>query len=152
MEYLQIMGYSDTDVAEYLYTSKPDIKSLVNYLCKDLSKACSTKPPPVLKVMAFPVWKLNIFFQSIMYASLKTMTWQSQRFCLSSYLMIFSVFKLRWNLVLVQSSLVFYTKLQIWICWISEYTWMIKSESCVCSFSLVSQKYECQGLWKWGFW
>ncbi|KAL9440818.1 hypothetical protein AB3S75_019483 [Citrus x aurantiifolia] len=45
----EIMGYSDTDVAEYLYTSKPDIKSLVNYLCKDLSKACSTKPPPVLK-------------------------------------------------------------------------------------------------------
>lgn len=103
------MGYSDTDVAEYLYTSKPDIKSLVNYLCKDLSKACSTKPPPVLKVTAFPVWKLNIIFQSIMYASLKTMTWQSQRFCLSSYLMIFSVFKLRWNLVLVQSSLVYFS-------------------------------------------
>ncbi|KAJ4708604.1 hypothetical protein OWV82_018524 [Melia azedarach] len=45
----EVMGYSDTDVAEYLYTSKPDLESLVNYLCKDLSRACSTKPPPVPK-------------------------------------------------------------------------------------------------------
>lgn len=44
------MGYSDTDVAEYLYSSKPKIDSLVNYLCKDLTKSCSTKPPPVPKV------------------------------------------------------------------------------------------------------
>ncbi|CAI8594635.1 unnamed protein product [Vicia faba] len=44
-----VMGYSDTDVAEYLYTSKHDIDSLFNYLCKDLSKACNTKPPPVPK-------------------------------------------------------------------------------------------------------
>lgn len=50
---LQVMGYSDTDVAEYLYTSKPQIDSLVNFLCKDLTKACSTKPPPVPKVIAF---------------------------------------------------------------------------------------------------
>ncbi|KAK4602702.1 hypothetical protein RGQ29_011632 [Quercus rubra] len=45
----EVMGYSDTDVAEYLYTSKPQIDSLVNFLCKDLTKACSTKPPPVPK-------------------------------------------------------------------------------------------------------
>ncbi|KAK4853528.1 hypothetical protein QYF36_010617 [Acer negundo] len=45
----EVMGYSDTDVAEYLYTSKPDIESLVNYMCKDLTKACSRKPPPVPK-------------------------------------------------------------------------------------------------------
>ncbi|CAL5186367.1 unnamed protein product [Lathyrus oleraceus] len=44
-----VMGYSDTDIAEYLYTSKHDIDSLFNYLCKDLSKACNTKPPPVPK-------------------------------------------------------------------------------------------------------
>ncbi|XWS26724.1 hypothetical protein CRYUN_Cryun26dG0054900 [Craigia yunnanensis] len=45
----EVMGYSDTDVAEYMYTSKPDIESLVNYLCKDLTKACKTKPPPLSK-------------------------------------------------------------------------------------------------------
>ncbi|PNY16415.1 nucleophosmin-like protein [Trifolium pratense] len=44
-----VMGYSDTDVAEYLYKSKHDIDSLFNYLCKDLSKSCNTKPPPVPK-------------------------------------------------------------------------------------------------------
>ncbi|CAK8533880.1 unnamed protein product [Lathyrus sativus] len=44
-----VMGYSDTDIAEYLYTSKHDLDSLFNYLCKDLSKACNTKPPPVPK-------------------------------------------------------------------------------------------------------
>lgn len=52
---LQVLGYSDTDVAEYLYKSKPDIDSLVNYLCKDLTTACSAKPPPVPKVTAFLV-------------------------------------------------------------------------------------------------
>ncbi|TYK10113.1 nucleophosmin isoform X1 [Cucumis melo var. makuwa] len=45
----EVMGYSDTDVAEYLYSSKPKIDSLVNYLCKDLTKSCTTKPPPVPK-------------------------------------------------------------------------------------------------------
>ncbi|EXB38813.1 hypothetical protein L484_027246 [Morus notabilis] len=45
----EVMGYSDTDVAEYLYKSQPQIDSLVNYLCKDLTKACSTKPPLVPK-------------------------------------------------------------------------------------------------------
>ncbi|XP_023516412.1 uncharacterized protein LOC111780286 [Cucurbita pepo subsp. pepo] len=45
----EVMGYSDTDVAEYLYSSKPNLDSLVNYLCKDLTESCSTKPPPVPK-------------------------------------------------------------------------------------------------------
>ncbi|XP_027359064.1 nucleophosmin [Abrus precatorius] len=45
----EVIGYSDTDVAEYLYSSKPDVDSLLSYLCKDLTKACSTKPPPVPK-------------------------------------------------------------------------------------------------------
>ncbi|KAJ7973730.1 hypothetical protein O6P43_003918 [Quillaja saponaria] len=45
----EVIGYADTDVAEHLYTSKPDINSLVNFACKDLTKACSTKPPPVPK-------------------------------------------------------------------------------------------------------
>uniref|UniRef100_A0A5B7A235 Saposin B-type domain-containing protein n=2 Tax=Davidia involucrata TaxID=16924 RepID=A0A5B7A235_DAVIN len=45
----EVMGYSDTDVAEYLYKNKPQIDSLVNFLCNDLTKACSTKPPPVPK-------------------------------------------------------------------------------------------------------
>ncbi|XP_050375260.1 uncharacterized protein LOC126792823 [Argentina anserina] len=45
----EVLGYSDTDVAEYLYKSKPDIGSLVNYLCKDLTTACTVKPPPVPK-------------------------------------------------------------------------------------------------------
>ncbi|KAL5547275.1 hypothetical protein UlMin_006962 [Ulmus minor] len=45
----EVMGYSDTDVAEYLYKSQPQLNSLVNFLCKDLTKTCSTKPPPVPK-------------------------------------------------------------------------------------------------------
>ncbi|CAN8230076.1 unnamed protein product [Cochlearia groenlandica] len=44
-----VIGYSDTDVAEYIYKSKPDLVSLVNHLCKDLTDACSKKPPPVPK-------------------------------------------------------------------------------------------------------
>ncbi|XLT79504.1 hypothetical protein HN873_001257, partial [Arachis hypogaea] len=48
---LLIIGYSNTDVAEYLYNSKPDADSLYKYLCKDLTKACSTKSPPVPKVV-----------------------------------------------------------------------------------------------------
>lgn len=47
---LQVLGYSDTDVAEYLYNSQPRINSLFNFLCKDLTKACSTNPAPVPKV------------------------------------------------------------------------------------------------------
>lgn len=45
----EVMGYSDTDIAEYLYNSKPQIDSLVDFLCKDLSRACSSKPPPLPK-------------------------------------------------------------------------------------------------------
>ncbi|KAK9274698.1 hypothetical protein L1049_021949 [Liquidambar formosana] len=45
----EVMGYSDTDVAEYLYKNKPQIESLVKFLCKDLTKACSSKPPPLPK-------------------------------------------------------------------------------------------------------
>ncbi|CAL9193370.1 unnamed protein product [Musa hybrid cultivar] len=43
----EIMGYSDTDVAEYVFSARPSIDQLVKFLCKDLSKACSVKPPPV---------------------------------------------------------------------------------------------------------
>ncbi|XP_027069457.1 uncharacterized protein [Coffea arabica] len=43
----EVMGYSDTDVAEYLYKNKPQVDSLVKFLCKDLTGACSKKPPKV---------------------------------------------------------------------------------------------------------
>ncbi|GAB4838936.1 hypothetical protein Ancab_039871 [Ancistrocladus abbreviatus] len=46
---LEIIGDSDTDVAEYLYKSKPELDSFVNYLCEDLTRVCSTEPPPVPK-------------------------------------------------------------------------------------------------------
>ncbi|XP_010541027.1 PREDICTED: uncharacterized protein LOC104814605 [Tarenaya hassleriana] len=45
----QVIGYTDTDVAEYIYKSKPELDSLVNYLCKDLTDACSKNPPPLPK-------------------------------------------------------------------------------------------------------
>ncbi|XP_058068021.1 uncharacterized protein LOC131217180 isoform X2 [Magnolia sinica] len=45
----EVMGYYDTDVAEFLFKSKPQIDSLVNFLCDELSKACFVKPPPVPK-------------------------------------------------------------------------------------------------------
>ncbi|KAJ0745526.1 putative saposin B type domain-containing protein [Helianthus annuus] len=45
----EVIGYYDTDVAEYIYKKKPTMSSLVNFLCKDLTEACSTKPPPVPK-------------------------------------------------------------------------------------------------------
>ncbi|GKV14050.1 hypothetical protein SLEP1_g24976 [Rubroshorea leprosula] len=45
----EIIGSSDTNVAEYIYKSIPDIESLINYLRKDLTEACSTNPPPVPK-------------------------------------------------------------------------------------------------------
>lgn len=49
---LDLVGYGlfGSDVAEYLYKKKPQIDSLVNFLCNDLTDACSTKPPPVPKV------------------------------------------------------------------------------------------------------
>lgn len=45
----EVIGYYDTDVAEYLYKKKPQIDVLVNFLCKDLSESCSAKPQPVPK-------------------------------------------------------------------------------------------------------
>ncbi|KAL3363257.1 hypothetical protein AABB24_012514 [Solanum stoloniferum] len=44
-----VMDYFDTDVAEYLYKTKPDLDSLKSFLCKDLTKVCSKAPPPVPK-------------------------------------------------------------------------------------------------------
>nr|DAD28084.1 TPA_asm: hypothetical protein HUJ06_029552 [Nelumbo nucifera] len=46
------MGYSDTDVAEYLFKAKPLIDALVKFLCNDLTKACAIEPPPVPKVLS----------------------------------------------------------------------------------------------------
>ncbi|KAJ4958515.1 hypothetical protein NE237_025626 [Protea cynaroides] len=43
----EVMDYADTDVAEYMFKAKPQIDSLVNVLCHDLTKACSVKPPPL---------------------------------------------------------------------------------------------------------
>ncbi|KAJ0964605.1 hypothetical protein J5N97_025743 [Dioscorea zingiberensis] len=45
----EVMGYSDTDVAEFLFKSKPSVDVLIDFLCNDLSKACFAKPPPVPK-------------------------------------------------------------------------------------------------------
>ncbi|KAK6151912.1 hypothetical protein DH2020_014547 [Rehmannia glutinosa] len=45
----EVLGYSDTDAAEYLYKNKPSLDSFVNFICKDLTGACSSKPPPVPK-------------------------------------------------------------------------------------------------------
>ncbi|GJP39701.1 hypothetical protein CLOM_g24045 [Closterium sp. NIES-68] len=43
----QIIGDYDTDIAERIFNDEPSQSSLQRYLCHDLSKACSTKPPPV---------------------------------------------------------------------------------------------------------
>lgn len=45
----EVLGYVDTDAAEYLYKKKPQLNSLVNYVCKDLTDACTTEPPLVPK-------------------------------------------------------------------------------------------------------
>lgn len=45
----EVIGYHDTDVAEYLFKSKAQSSALLKFLCNDLSKACSVKPPPVPK-------------------------------------------------------------------------------------------------------
>lgn len=45
----EVMGYSDTDVAEYMYKEKPQIDSLIKFLCQDLTGACRTNPPKVPK-------------------------------------------------------------------------------------------------------
>ncbi|CAO2841581.1 unnamed protein product [Amaranthus hypochondriacus] len=45
----EVVGFSDTDIAEYIYARRPQVDSLVNYLCKDLTKSCSKNPPAVPK-------------------------------------------------------------------------------------------------------
>lgn len=50
----QVVGYSDTDLAEYLYKRKPHLEDLINYLCKDLTESCAKKPPPVPKATLSP--------------------------------------------------------------------------------------------------
>uniref|UniRef100_A0A0E0L7W9 Saposin B-type domain-containing protein n=1 Tax=Oryza punctata TaxID=4537 RepID=A0A0E0L7W9_ORYPU len=45
----EVMGYADTDVAEFVYKMKPSADQLVKFLCKDLSEACAADPPPVPK-------------------------------------------------------------------------------------------------------
>ncbi|KAH6761718.1 nucleophosmin [Perilla frutescens var. hirtella] len=45
----EVLGYSDTDAAEYLFKKKPQLDALINFICKDLTGACSSKPPPVPK-------------------------------------------------------------------------------------------------------
>ncbi|CAK7352682.1 unnamed protein product [Dovyalis caffra] len=45
----EVMDYVDTDVAEYIFTAKPQIDLLVKHLCKDLTNSCTKKPPPVPK-------------------------------------------------------------------------------------------------------
>ena len=47
---LQVIGYADTDVAEFVYKNNPSVDQLMKFLCKDLSKACAKDPPPVPKV------------------------------------------------------------------------------------------------------
>jgi hypothetical protein len=47
---LQVMGYADTDVAEFVYTNKPSVDQLIKFVCKDITKACAAAPPPVPKV------------------------------------------------------------------------------------------------------
>lgn len=45
------MGFADTDVAEFFYKKRPSSDELMNYVCHDLSEACSVKIPPVPKVI-----------------------------------------------------------------------------------------------------
>lgn len=47
---LQVMGYADTDVAEFVYKNGPSADQLVKFLCKDIPEACAVDPPPVPKV------------------------------------------------------------------------------------------------------
>ncbi|RWW85649.1 hypothetical protein BHE74_00005658, partial [Ensete ventricosum] len=44
-----VMGYADTDVAEFVFKTRPSADSLVKFLCHDLSEACSSETPPVPK-------------------------------------------------------------------------------------------------------
>ncbi|KAI5067357.1 hypothetical protein GOP47_0017885 [Adiantum capillus-veneris] len=45
----EVIGYHDTDIAEFMYKGAVSVDELSNYLCKDLSKACRGKIPSVPK-------------------------------------------------------------------------------------------------------
>ncbi|KAG6555335.1 hypothetical protein Mapa_003378 [Marchantia paleacea] len=45
----EVMGDHDTDVAEFMYKGNVQRAALSKFLCKDLSKACVGKPPPLPK-------------------------------------------------------------------------------------------------------
>nr|CAB3469519.1 unnamed protein product [Digitaria exilis] len=45
----EVIGYADTDIAEFVYKNNPSAEQLMKFLCKDLSKACAKDPPPVPK-------------------------------------------------------------------------------------------------------
>lgn len=45
----EVMGYLDTDVAEFMFKKSADTDKLSEFLCKDLSKSCRGKIPPVPK-------------------------------------------------------------------------------------------------------
>lgn len=60
----QVMGDHDTDVAEYLYKPGATRAGVIKLLCKDLSKACVGKVPPVPKVLhniLFHTYYLNLW-------------------------------------------------------------------------------------------
>lgn len=46
----QVIGYHDTDIAEFLFKGAVQVDDLSKFLCKDLSKACLGKIPSVPKV------------------------------------------------------------------------------------------------------
>jgi hypothetical protein len=68
------MGYHDTDVAEYLFKGAINVDALSNFLCKDLTKVCSIKIPPLPKVKHLS----TTFFQISADVSLKIM-----KFCIT---------------------------------------------------------------------
>ncbi|OAE21090.1 hypothetical protein AXG93_3661s1150 [Marchantia polymorpha subsp. ruderalis] len=45
----EVMGDHDTDVAEFMYKGNVQRAAVSKFLCKDLSKACVGKPPPLPK-------------------------------------------------------------------------------------------------------
>jgi hypothetical protein len=59
----QVMGEHDTDVAEYLYKTSSTRAGVMKLLCKDLSKACVAKLPPLPKVVRVAKKKLTRMFE-----------------------------------------------------------------------------------------
>ncbi|WOK96880.1 nucleophosmin [Canna indica] len=45
----EVVDYADTDIAEFVFKTRPTADLLVKFLCHDLSKACLAEPPPVPK-------------------------------------------------------------------------------------------------------